>query len=91
MSELGTMVMPGYDNVITFKDEKYMNLPQVDKDIAMAHQMQHIENKEMLIKKAEKEMQQEKEEDKKDEAGKEKEEMEEELIDFQDSQDKQLE
>jgi hypothetical protein len=28
MSELGTMVMPEYDMVITFKDETHLNLPQ---------------------------------------------------------------
>jgi hypothetical protein len=36
MTELGTVVMPEYDKVITFRDE-HANLPQVEKYKVMAH------------------------------------------------------
>jgi hypothetical protein len=45
----------------------------------------------VLIKKDEKELQQEKEEERKEDADKDEEEMEEELVEFEDSQDRQLE
>jgi hypothetical protein len=50
--------------------------------------MQHVENKELIIKTVEKQLQQEKEEEKEEGTEKGEEEMEEELIDYEDIQDK---
>jgi hypothetical protein len=57
----------------------------------IAHELQHVENKELLRKKAEKEFPSEEEENKKEVADKDDDDMDEELVDFEDSQDRQLE
>jgi hypothetical protein len=60
LTELGTVVMPEYDKVMTLRNQRYSKLPQLEKDKIMAHQMQHAENKELDIKKVRKRLQEEK-------------------------------
>jgi hypothetical protein len=86
MTEIGTVVMPKYDSVITFRDTHYEKLPQVEKDKVIAHQMQHVEN-ELLLNKPEKDLQHEEEENKGEVADKAEDEIDEELVEFEDSQD----
>jgi hypothetical protein len=89
-TELGTVVMPEFDNIMNMRATKFSDMSQEDQDRVMAHQLQDKENKKLLEKKGfslgdEEEEQHEVEKEKVD-ADEEME--EEELVDYGDSQEK---
>jgi hypothetical protein len=91
MAKNGTVVIPEFEKVITFRNIHYEKLPQLEKYKVIAHKLQHVENKELLRKKAEQDLPSEEDENKKEVADTSDDEMDEELVDFEDSQDRQLE
>jgi hypothetical protein len=84
MTEMGTVAMPKFNQVINLREKKYTDMSRMEKDQVLAHQMQDKENN-LLLQKNGITLGEEDEQKDKEEETKGEEEMEEGLVDFDDS------